>query len=181
MIKTLIFACSERDDNLSLKSAKAISKFILGAEIIDLRQYHLQLIGTADESTNANLQALNSKFQEAQQIIFVSPEYNWSVSGNAKNLLDYLSFSKAIWDNKVFMCFGCSAGRGGRLPIIELWTILNKIIAFTQANSIVSSYHLEITANLLNENHEFIESFKDTAQKVFDSQAKIVECFLGKN
>jgi NAD(P)H-dependent FMN reductase len=177
-MKTIIFSCSERAENLSFKAAKAILSYFEDAEIIDLRNYHLQLIGTADDNTNKNLEILFQKFEEAQQIIFVSPEYNWSISPNAKNLLDYLSMNDKIWSEKIFMCFGCSAGRGGRLPIIELWKNINKIISFTHSISFVSPFHIEITANLLSEDGQFIDSFKPTAEKVFQNHKKLLEKFF---
>lgn len=177
-MKTIIFSCSERQDNLSIKASSAVAKYFSDVEIIDLRDFHLNIMGTADENTNQNLQQLVGKFKEAQQIIFVSPEYNWGLSPNAKNVIDYLSFQSDIWSGKVFMCFGCSVGRGGRLPIIELWKTLNKIISLSHAISIVSPYHIEITANLLSENAEFIESFKKTADGVFANHKAIAEKFL---
>jgi len=111
-------------------------------------------------------------------VVFVSPEYNWGLSPCAKNLIDHLSFHPEAWNGKIFMCFGCSAGRGGRLPIIELWTIVNKVISFSKAIAVVSPYHIEITANLLDENAEFIESFKETAKNVFDNHNRLAAKFV---
>ncbi len=173
-MKTIIFSCSERQDNLSIKASKAVSQYFDNVEVIDLRDYHLNTIGTTDEATNKHLAQITQKFTEAKQVIFLSPEYNWSLSPSAKNLIDYLSFNRDIWNGKIFMCFGCSAGRGGRLPIIELWTILNKVIAFSNAQSIISPYHIEITANLLDENDNFVASFQSVAAAVFENHKKLV-------
>ncbi|MFN5540157.1 MAG: NADPH-dependent FMN reductase [Candidatus Melainabacteria bacterium] len=176
-MKTIILSCSEKQDNLSIRCAKAINSYLPEAEIIDLREFHLNIFGTADAETQANLSKLTETFSQANQVIIISPEYNWGLSPNAKNLIDYLSGNTDIWSNKVFMCFGCSAGRGGRLPIIELWKTINKIISLSHACSIVSPYHIEITSNLLDENNQFIENFKPTAQQVFDNHKKLVSKF----
>ncbi|MDJ0624786.1 MAG: NAD(P)H-dependent oxidoreductase [Candidatus Caenarcaniphilales bacterium] len=176
-MKTIIFSCSERSENLSLRSSKAIQAYIKDSTIIDLSEYHLNIYGTQNDQTQKNLAHLKNEFKAAKQIIFVSPEYNWGLSPNAKNLIDFLSGDSSIWNEKVFMCFGCSAGRGGRLPIIELWKTLNKIIALSNSISIVSPYHIEITANLLDESNEFVNEFKEIARLIFENQAKLLERF----
>jgi NAD(P)H-dependent FMN reductase len=179
-MRTTIFSCSERQDNLTFKAAKAVAHYFDNPEIVDLRNYHLNIFGTADEDSQKNLAELTRKFKESEQIVIISPEYNWGLSPNAKNLLDYLSVSKdnEIWNEKVFMCFGCSAGRGGRLPVIELWKILNKLITFANATSVVSPYHLEITGNLISPKETFIADFEKTAERIFNNHKKLAEAFL---
>ncbi|MDX1921411.1 MAG: NAD(P)H-dependent oxidoreductase [Candidatus Caenarcaniphilales bacterium] len=177
-MQTLIFACSERENNFTRRASEAVSRFLPEPEIIELKDFHLNIFGTADEDTRQKLQVIKEKFMQAQQIIFVSPEYNWGLSPNAKNLIDYLSGDSGIWSDKVFMAFGCSIGRGGRLPIIELWKTLNKIIALSNSISIVSPFHIEITSNLLTSENDFTDEFKPIAKAVFENHSKVAERFL---
>ncbi|MCU0392600.1 MAG: NADPH-dependent oxidoreductase, partial [Thermoflexibacter sp.] len=43
-----------------------------------------------------------------------------------------------LFDNKIFAFCGVSSGRGGRLPAIQMMTLFNKIISFTNKYAIVS-------------------------------------------
>jgi NAD(P)H-dependent FMN reductase len=178
-MKTLIISCSQRPENLSFRASQAIQKYFPASEIIDMREFPLAMIGVQDEVSVKNLEAILEKFNEANHIVFVSPEYNWGISPCCKNLIDHLSGLGDIWSDKVFMCFGCSAGRGGRQPVIELWRILNKIIALSNSISIVSPYHIEITSNLLSEENSFVDSFSSVSNSVFSHHHKLAKKFLG--
>ncbi|MDX1917727.1 MAG: NAD(P)H-dependent oxidoreductase [Candidatus Caenarcaniphilales bacterium] len=178
MSEILIIACSERDESFTLRCAQLIESMLSGSKVLDLRDYHLDLFD-GKKDTQANLPSLKESFRMARQVLFVSPEYNWSISPNAKNLIDYLSFEPELWDDKVFACFGCSAGRGGRLPIIELWKIINKLISFSHAISILSPYHVEFNAGALDDSKNFSESFQSTLRKALDHHQRLAKRFQG--
>jgi NAD(P)H-dependent FMN reductase len=179
-MNALILSCSERPDNLTLRFARFVSEYFPEAELVELSELHLNLMGHADDSSQANLETLKSKFAAAAQVVFLSPEYNWGLAPNAKNLIDYLSGDTAIWTGKVFMCFGCSAGRGGRLPILDMWRILNKVISFNGAISVVSPYHLELNSLVLDEAGEIDDGFREVAARTFANHAKLAGRFLGQ-
>ena len=59
-----------------------------------------------------------------------------------------------MWDKKVFAVAGISNGRGGKMPGIQLMYILNKIINYSNWDSVVSPRNFEshFTQLALDEN-----------------------------
>ncbi|HEX9957491.1 MAG TPA: NADPH-dependent oxidoreductase, partial [Fibrella sp.] len=45
---------------------------------------------------------------------------------------------KYLFENKVFAMAGSSNGRGGRQPALDMTTVLNKVISFTNSYSVIS-------------------------------------------
>ena len=85
-------------------------------------------------------QELISTWEKANLIIIATPEYNWTVNGDLLNALHQFSLKDFahLWKNKTFAMAGVSAGRGGKIPCVELTTVVNKIINFSNQYSIVS-------------------------------------------
>jgi chromate reductase len=54
----------------------------------------------------------------------------------------------------VFATVGISSGRGGRIPAVQLGTVLNKLIGFMNCHSIVSAkiFESQFTPAVLDEN-----------------------------
>ena len=46
--------------------------------------------------------------------------------------------------NKVFSFVGVSTGKGGKAPVIQLMQIVNKLIGFSQTQSVVSAKIFEV-------------------------------------
>jgi len=174
-MSTAILSCSERQDSLTLKCSQLISQYFTDAQIIDLKKESIAIFPNASPES---LSKTKDIIRQSSQIIIVSPEYNWSISPTAKNLLDYLGADAKLWDNKVFMCHGVSVGRGGRLPIIELWQIINKLIFFTKSCSVLSPYNLEFNQLSFNEDGTANSGFLNICEEVFSNHKKLAERFL---
>jgi chromate reductase len=85
-------------------------------------------------------------WSKADIVIVLAPEYNWTTSGELLDLLHVSAgpaFSGALFGNKVFGIVGVSSGRGGRMPAVEVSTVVNKLVSFTNNISVVSPKILE--------------------------------------
>jgi chromate reductase, NAD(P)H dehydrogenase (quinone) len=62
-----------------------------------------------------SVQILKEKIRASDAILFVTPEYNYSVSGVLKNAIDWASrpFGDSAWDNKPAAIMGASIGMTG--------------------------------------------------------------------
>jgi NAD(P)H-dependent FMN reductase len=74
--------------------------------------------------------------QEARKFIFISPEYNGSIPGVLKTLLD-LSDYKKTWQWKKALLVGVSSGRSGNVRGMEhLTSILNYMKVIVHPNKL---------------------------------------------
>ncbi len=89
----------------------------LGAEVrdVDLKQVILPLYDQDIQDAGMPLivQDLKTMVEESDVIIFVSPEYNYSVPGVLKNFIDWLSRGKNSLDKKTVAIMGASPGAFG--------------------------------------------------------------------
>jgi NAD(P)H-dependent FMN reductase len=83
-------------------------------ELVDLKEFPLPHLDepippSAGRYTQAHTKAWAAKIASYDAFVFVTPEYNHSVSGVLKNAIDYLY---AEWNNKVagFVSYGASGG-----------------------------------------------------------------------
>lgn len=153
---------SARTNNNTLRVAKAIQSRLQsqGAEVslIDFVHYDLPLINQGEIIPNQLSpfqQELADSMTKAQLIVIITPEYNWSTTPEILNFLHRMGTKdfKHLFADKVFATVGVSTGKGGKAPALHLHTILNKIISFTDLNSIVSAkiFESHFTKEALNE------------------------------
>lgn len=83
-------------------------------ELVDIAQWNLPLLDEAmpagfQQYANPHTQSWAAKIAEFDGYIFVTPEYNHSISGSLKNAIDYLSVE---WNNKAagFVSYGSMGG-----------------------------------------------------------------------
>lgn len=148
-----VISTSPREGSNSLKVAKAIAARVsaVGQEpvLTDFLGYDLPFVGqgTLDkDNLSPFADRLAGHWSAADLVIMVVPEYNWFTSGqliNAIHMLGSDAFGEALFHQKVFALAGVSAGRGGRLPTIEMTMLLNKMISFMDYVSIVSPKVME--------------------------------------
>lgn len=148
-MKVCILSGSARKDNNTLRVAKALSNLVEESTIIDFQAYDLpnfnqQNIQPGSESPFQKrlIEAIDS----AQLLLVLTPEYNWFPTAEIINTIHQLAVKDYIhiFDNTVIATVGVSAGRGGRMPAVQLTTVFNKIIGFFGLNSIVSSGVFEV-------------------------------------
>jgi chromate reductase len=165
----IVSASSQKDSN-SMRFAKALQLLLAerglpDAQIVDFEDYDIPWVGAgsikASQLTGFQNKLVNT-WNESDVIYIVSPEYNWSFSPQLLNTLDQLG-SKTfahLFDNKVFALAGVSSGRGGRQPVVQLTTVLNKLINFQDGNSVIAPRVFESheTDKMLDANGRFIGS-----------------------
>jgi chromate reductase len=85
-----------------------------------------------DEEQNppAKIVELKRRIREADAVLFVTPEYNYSVPGVLKNAIDWASrpYGDSAWDGKPAAIMGASWGplaRRGRNTLRQTFVFLN--------------------------------------------------------
>ena len=130
-IKVLGIAGSLREGSFNrgtLRAAKEMAPEGMEIEIFDLEG----LPGfNQDQEGNPPEKAaeLKRKAREADAIIFVTPEYNYSISGVLKNAIDWASrpYGDSAWDGKPAAIMGAS---GGAIATARAQYDLRKMMVF---------------------------------------------------
>jgi chromate reductase len=70
-----------------------------------------------DASPPQMVMDLKSAVRAADAVIFSSPEYNYSVPGHLKNVIDWASrpYGDSAWEDKPALIMGASPGNGGTM------------------------------------------------------------------
>lgn len=116
-MKIVILSGSVRDDRHTHGAVLFIAqrmkeKYSLNVEVIDLKTLALPpLTNTLHESSPENVKQLGKVLDEADGIIFASPEYNGSFSSALKNAIDF--FPKNTYQRKPIGVISVSAGALG--------------------------------------------------------------------
>jgi chromate reductase len=161
-MKITIVSGSARENNNTIRVALALKKMLEQAhevQVIDFNHYDIPFLsqGGFKPTTLTEFQAhCVTALDDSNLILFVSPEYNWSTTPELLNLLHCLGtapFKNAL-QNKVFSFVGVSTGKGGKAPAIQLMQIVNKLIGFSQTESIVSAkiFEVHFVKEVLDEN-----------------------------
>lgn len=142
MLNVIILPGSARLDSVNRKLAAVAADLVTeaGAEavLIDPADFPLPLFDQELEDADglpAAATALKQKFLAAQAIIFVSPEYNSSVTPLMKNFIDWVSRAEsddepplAAYKGKVAGLLAASPGAlGGLRGLVHLRSILGNI------------------------------------------------------
>ncbi|GAB3782436.1 hypothetical protein GCM10028818_38290 [Spirosoma horti] len=167
-MKITLISTSSRKNSNSLRFVNYV-RHLLTAEgqhevsIVTFEHYDIPFVGQGSvkpDQLTPFQQELISAWEAADLVLFAMPEYNWTAPPQATNAIHQLggpSF-KHLFENKVFAMVGISNGRGGRQPALDMTTVMNKIISFTNSYSIVSPklYESHETDKNLDENGQFI-------------------------
>ncbi|MFN3445657.1 MAG: NAD(P)H-dependent oxidoreductase [Bacteroidia bacterium] len=158
-----IISGSARANNNTIRVAKAITQRLIAnghhVSLIDFIDYDIPLINQG-EIRAAHFtpfqQSMVDGMMKANSIIIITPEYNWSTTPEILNWLHRFGDKKFadLFNEKVFSTIGVSTGKGGKAPAIHLHSVLNKIISFTDLNSVVSPkiFESHFTKEVLDEN-----------------------------
>ncbi len=175
-----ILSGSPRANSNSLRFSKYLKNLIENknhtAEIVDFHEFDIPSVGRGkiDIANLTTFQGhLTNVWQNAGLVIIVSPEYNWTVNGDLLNALHQLGGKDFahLFDNKTFAMVGVSSGRGGKVPCLELTSVLNKIISFTNQYSVVSPRIFESHETPINLDADA----KSTGNQIYENT---VEAFL---
>jgi len=116
-MKIAILVGSIRKESLNMKLANTIKDRYMNkfnTEILDIRNlpYYDQDIETTPPES---VKDFKQKVKEADGIIIITPEYNWSIPGVLKNALDWLSRVDQVLIGKPTMTAGVSPGLMGTI------------------------------------------------------------------
>lgn len=148
MLNFCIVSGSARAENNTFRVALAINHQLISlgyqCNVVDFRDYDIPLINQGEivpEQFSPFQHLLANGMQQANAVIIITPEYNWSTTPEILNWLHRFGEKrfKHLFENKVFATVGVSTGKGGKAPALHLHSILNKIISFTDLNAIVSA------------------------------------------
>ncbi|RYF76774.1 MAG: NADPH-dependent oxidoreductase [Cytophagaceae bacterium] len=192
-MRIAIISTSPRANSNTLRFCKFVQNVLLESgqhevTVIDFAEYDLPFVGTAwmkPDTLTPFQQTFISAWGEAELVFFASPEYNWTATPqiiNAFNSLGGPAFSQ-LFENKVFAMVGTSNGRGGRQPALDMTTVLNKVISFTNSFSIISPklYESHETDKNLDADGQFIghEVYDRTARAFVDYTLTVAQRWHG--
>lgn len=98
----------------ALRAAQEIAPDDIHLEIFDLHDIP-PFNQDEEENPPARVVELKNRIQEADAILFATPEYNYSISGVLKNAIDWASrpYGDNAWDGKPVAMIGASIGALG--------------------------------------------------------------------
>jgi chromate reductase len=177
-----VIATSPRKNSNSLRFAKYLQQVaqesgVDEVTVVDFHLFDIPSVGRGVINKNALTdfqQELIGAWEQADLVIFVTPEYNWTVNGDLLNALHQLGSKDFmhLFNDKTFALAGVSAGRGGKIPCLELTTVINKIINFTNQYSVVSPriYESHETPKNLDEHSKSVgnDIYEDTVKAFVD-------------
>ena len=128
-MKILLIPGSLRKQSLNKKLALAISRQLIethqiDAEILHLEDYDLPVFNEDLETagkTPQGVEAISQKILAAQAVVICTPEYNGSIPGGLKNLLDWLSRREPVDVVKGKHFLLCAASPGALGGVRSLW------------------------------------------------------------
>lgn len=173
-MKTAIISGSSREGNNTIRLAHAIAAQAAGSELIDFREYDIPFPngGSVDPGRLTPFQhKLLHALNQSHLVFILTPEYNWFPSAELVNMVHQLANDDHIhvFNNKVFAFAGVSSGSGGRLPIIQLSYMFDKILNVYNMDSMTSpkKFEARFISKVLDEkghslgNHEFDKGLRD--------------------
>ncbi|MCK8493972.1 NAD(P)H-dependent oxidoreductase [Spirosoma sp. RP8] len=192
-MKIALISTSSRKNSNSLRFINYVRQLLTADEqhevsIVTFEQYDIPYVGQGSvkpETLTPFQQELIDAWESADLVIFAMPEYNWTAPPQATNTIHQLGGPayKHLFDNKVFAMVGVSNGRGGRQPALDMTTVVNKIISFTNSYSIVSPklYESHETDKNLDENGNFVghDVYERTAKAFVDYTLQVAQRWIG--
>ena len=191
-MKITLISTSSRKNSNSLRFVSYLRHVLVEegqheVSIIQFEEYDIPFVGQGvvrKESLTPFQQELVSAWEAADLVIFAMPEYNWTAPPQATNMVHQLGGPafKHLFDNKVFAMVGVSNGRGGRQPALDMTTVVNKLISFTNSYSIVSPklYESHETDKNLDENGHFVghEVYERTARAFLEYTLNVAQRWM---
>ncbi len=192
-MKIAIVSTSPRANSNTLRFCKFLQNILQESEqhevtIVDFAGYDLPFVGSLwmkPETLTQFQREFITAWGNADLVFFASPEYNWTATPQITNAFHSLGGPafKYLFENKVFAMAGTSNGRGGRQPALDMTTVLNKVISFTNSYSIVSPklYESHETDKNVDADGKFIghEVYDRTARAFVDYTLTVAQRWHG--
>jgi chromate reductase, NAD(P)H dehydrogenase (quinone) len=189
-VKILAFAGSLRKESFNKKLVKIASEGAkqAGAEVtfIDLKDYPLPLMDEDLEKAEGlpeNAKKLKQLFLDHQALLLACPEYNSSITGVLKNVIDWVSRPQAgekplaCFDGKVAALLAASPGAlGGLRGLVTVRSILGsiKVIVLPEQLAISKAHEAFDDAGNLKDSKQ-----KDTAMSIGKTLAETTAKLAG--
>lgn len=188
-----LISTSSRKSSNSLRFVQYLQRVLAedgqhDVSIVTFEHYDIPFVGQGVVKKDALTpfqQEFIGAWEAADLVIFAMPEYNWTAPPQATNTIHQLGGPtfKHLFDNKVFAMVGVSSGRGGRQPALDMTTVVNKLISFTNSYSIVSPklYESHDTAANLDETGQFVghEVYERTVRAFADYTLTVAQRWIG--
>lgn len=191
-MKVAILSGTSRKGNNTVRVAKALNALHTAENhdvtIVDFRAYDLPFFNgePIDEQNPTTFQKdLIDTWGNADLVYILSPEYNWLVSPELANMTNHYSGNnhKFLYDNKVFAFVGVSSGIGGRLPTMQLSSVLEKLIFYLGGQSVCSPNKFEshYTRQELDNSGNFIKDsgYKQRLESFVNYSIQLCNRFIG--
>jgi len=155
--KYIIISGTNRKDSNTIKIAgqyqKALEQRGISSQLITLEDVDLSERSGSFEKMEKEM------LIPAEKFIFIAPEYNASIPGVLKTLLD-LSDYKNVWVGKKALLVGISTGRSGNVRGMEhLTSILNYMKVVVHPNKLpISSIHKLLNGHASVSDEETLKS-----------------------
>ncbi len=182
MLKVLAISGSLRKESYNRKALQIAKKFAeeFGAEVSEIEPSELNLPiynqDIQDQGIPDQVAKLKSAIESSDVILIASPEYNYSVPGGFKNMIDWTSRGGNPFSGKVGAIFGASNGPYGTLRsqphLRQIMTALN-VLLLPQPQIMIrnAAEVFDAKGNLIDS--KLLEQLKTLILKTLELAAKI--------
>lgn len=159
-IRILGIAGSLRRSSYNKAALRAAQKLVPEDAVLDIIELDgIPVFSEDDERTPpAKVVELKKRIREADAVLFVTPEYNYSIPGGLKNAIDWASrpYGDSAWSGKPAAIMGASVGKFGtaraQYHLRQVFVFLN-ILAVNRPEVMIGNApeHFDADGNLVNE------------------------------
>ena len=182
MLKVLAISGSLRKESYNTKALKVAKKFAeefgAGVSELDPRELNLPIYNQdiEDQGLPESVKKLKSAIEFSDVILIASPEYNHSIPGGLKNMIDWVSRGGNSFTGKVGAIFGASVGPYGTLRaqphLRQIMSALN-VILLPQPQVIIRNAQevFDSSGNIIDP--KLLEQLKTLIRKTLEFAAKL--------
>lgn len=173
-MKLVFLIGSQREGSLNKLLAKEIEKEFADYDIVEYYPIDFKIFNGDLEHPEENwIKKIREDIREADGVIIASPEYNYSIPGTVKNMVDWLSRpndeEKHLIGGKNFAVVGVTQGLDGtRLAQKELIAVLHQLRANIDAMNTISIPFADEEGKFIADNKERIKDFANKFKKFIE-------------
>lgn len=173
-MKLVFLIGSQREGSLNKLLAKEIEKEFADYDIVEYYPNDFKMFNQDLEKPEEDwIKKIREDIREAEGVIIASPEYNYSVPGTVKNMVDWLSRpnddGKYLIGGKNFAVVGTTQGLDGtRLAQKELIAVLHQLRANIDASNFIAIPFADEEGKFIADNKERIKDFADKFKKFIE-------------
>lgn len=173
-MKLVFLIGSQREGSLNKLLAKEIEKEFADYDIVEYYPNDFKMFNQDLEKPEEDwIKKIREEIREAEGVIIASPEYNYSVPGTVKNMVDWLSRpnddGKYLIGGKNFAVVGTTMGLDGtRLAQKELIAVLHQLRANIDASNFIAIPFADEEGKFIQDNKERIKDFAVKFKKLIE-------------